>query len=107
MIGGSGIEERLLLALREVEDPELPISIIDMGLVVALEYQDGTVSLQITFTAMGCPAMDMIVDDVRARLMREPEVREVKVETVWEPIWSKARLSDDGKAQLREWGISV
>jgi metal-sulfur cluster biosynthetic enzyme len=39
--------------------------------------------------------------------MREPEVREVKVETVWEPIWSKARLSDDGKAQLREWGISV
>jgi metal-sulfur cluster biosynthetic enzyme len=107
MIGGSGIEERLLLALREVEDPELPISIIDMGLVVALEYQDGTVSLQITFTAMGCPAMDMIVDDVRARLMREPEVREVKVEIVWEPIWSKARLSDDGKAQLREWGISV
>ena len=63
--------------------------------------------VQITFTAMGCPAMDMIVDDVRARLMCEPEVRQVDVEIVWEPIWSKSRLSEEGKAQLREWGISV
>jgi metal-sulfur cluster biosynthetic enzyme len=107
MIETSGIEERLLLALRDVEDPELPISIVDMGLIVALRFLAGTVFLQITFTAMGCPAMDMIVDDARARLMREPGVRQVDVEVVWEPIWSKSRLSDDGKAQLREWGISV
>jgi metal-sulfur cluster biosynthetic enzyme len=51
--------------------------------------------------------MDMIVDDVAARLMREPDVQHVSVEVVWEPIWTKARLSEDGKAQLREWGISV
>jgi metal-sulfur cluster biosynthetic enzyme len=107
MIEPSSIEQRLLVALREVQDPELPISIVDMGLVVGLRFVAGIVHLQITFTAMGCPAMDMIVDDVRARLMREPEVQRVDIDVVWEPIWSKSRLSEDGKAQLREWGISV
>jgi phenylacetate-CoA oxygenase PaaJ subunit len=107
MIDQGAVEERLLLALRDVEDPELPISIVDMGLVVAVRYDAGTVSLKITFTAMGCPAMDMIVDDVQARLLREPDVERVDVEVVWEPIWTKARLTADGKAQLREWGISV
>jgi metal-sulfur cluster biosynthetic enzyme len=107
MIDQTTIEERLWLALRDVDDPELPINIVDMGLVVAMRYATGTVFLKITFTAMGCPAMDMILDDVRARLMLEPDVQHVNVEVVWEPIWTKARLSDDGKAQLREWGISV
>lgn len=107
MIDQSTVEQRLLFALRDVHDPELHISIVDLGLVVALRYDAGTVSMEITFTAMGCPAMDMILDDVRTRLMQEPDVHHVEIEVVWEPIWSKARLSNDGKAQLREWGISV
>jgi len=78
-----------------------------MGLVVAMRYEAGAAFVKITFTAMGCPGMDMIVDDVIARLMREPDVQRVSVEVVWEPIWTKARLSEDGKMQLREWGISV
>lgn len=100
-------EDRLIAALAEIEDPELPISIVDMGLVVAIAEEGGSVDIQITFTSMGCPAMEMIVEDVRARLMREPDIREVRVEVVWDPIWTKARLSEDGKAALREWGISV
>jgi len=101
------IEERLLGALRDVEDPELTISIVDMGLIVDLTVAAGTVDVKITFTAMGCPAMDMILDDVRARLLQEPEVEEVRIEVVWHPIWTKDRLSEDGKAQMREWGISL
>ncbi len=101
------IEERLLDALRDVEDPELTISIVDMGLIVDLAVAAGTVDVKITFTAMGCPAMDMILDDVRARLLQEPEVEEVRIEVVWHPIWTKERLSEDGKAQMREWGISL
>jgi metal-sulfur cluster biosynthetic enzyme len=107
MIDQRSMEERLMLALHDVDDPELPISIVDMGLVVAMRYEAGAVLVKITFTAMGCPGMDMIVDDVIARLMREPDVQRVRVEVVWEPIWTKDRLSEDGKAQLREWGISV
>ncbi len=107
MMVAATIEERLLAALRDVEDPELPISIVDMGLVVNLTEAAGLVDVKITFTAMGCPAMDMILDDVRARLLQEPEVEEVRIEVVWHPIWTKDRLSEDGKAQMREWGISL
>ena len=100
-------EERLLQALREVEDPELPVSVVDMGLIVDLRCNASRVEVDITFTAMGCPAMDMIIDDVRERLLREPDVEEVDVEVVWDPIWTKERLSEDARAQLREWGVSV
>jgi phenylacetate-CoA oxygenase PaaJ subunit len=97
----------LLEALRDVEDPEIPISVVDMGLIVDLRVSGGVVDVAITFTAMGCPAMEMIIDDVRARLFREPGVEEVRVDVVWEPIWTKERLTEDGKAAMREWGISV
>lgn len=101
------VEARLMCALGDVLDPELPISIVDMGLVVGLHYRVGEVFLQITFTAMGCPATEMILDDVRERLMREPDVRSVHVEIVWEPSWNRTRLTEEGRAQLLEWGISV
>lgn len=100
-------DSQLLEALRDVEDPEFPVSIVDLGLVVGLHETEGQVDVQITFTAMGCPAMEMIIDDVRARLLREPGISRVLVEVVWDPIWTKERLSEDGKMQLRAWGVSV
>ncbi|HZU68096.1 MAG TPA: metal-sulfur cluster assembly factor [Ktedonobacteraceae bacterium] len=94
-------------ALRDVEDPEIPISVVDMGLIVDIKQQDGIVALKLTFTAMGCPAMDFIMDDIRTRLLREPGVREVRIETVWDPVWTKARLSEEGIDILRTWGIAT
>jgi metal-sulfur cluster biosynthetic enzyme len=100
-------ESRLWEVLEDVEDPEFPISIVDMGLIVDLQLRDGRAEVKITFTAMGCPGMDMILEDIRERLLREPDVRGVVIDIVWDPIWTKDRLSEDGKAQLREWGISL
>jgi len=94
-------------ALREVDDPELPISIVDMGLVVALEQRGHTAALKLTFTAMGCPAMDMILDDVRARLLQVPGVERVEIEIVWEPAWTPARLTEDGRDTLHMWGLGL
>jgi len=91
-------------ALREVTDPEIPISVVDMGLIVALQQQDGRVELKLTFTAMGCPAMEFIMDDIRERLLQEPGVRAVQIEIVWEPLWTKARLSEEGVEIMRTWG---
>jgi phenylacetate-CoA oxygenase PaaJ subunit len=99
--------DRILQALRDVEDPELPISIVDMGLVVAIRPNGDEVEVDITLTAMGCPAVEMITDDIERRLLREPGIEHVQVNIVWEPIWTKDRMSEEGKAQLREWGISV
>lgn len=93
-------------ALRDVTDPELPVSVVDMGLIVDLQEQDGRVDLKLTFTAMGCPAMEFIMDDIRARLLQEPGVREVHIEVVWEPVWTRARLSAEGVDILRSWGIA-
>lgn len=94
-------------ALRDVTDPEIPISIVDMGLVVDLTARAGVVDIKLTFTAMGCPAMEFIIDDVRARLLQEPGVTEVRIDIVWDPIWSKARLSEEGIEIMRTWGISA
>jgi phenylacetate-CoA oxygenase PaaJ subunit len=93
-------------ALRDVEDPEIPISVVDMGLIIDVTQSDGIVEVTLTFTAMGCPAMDFIMDDIRERLLREPGVREVHIEIVWDPIWTKARLSEDGIDIMRTWGIA-
>jgi metal-sulfur cluster biosynthetic enzyme len=100
---------RIWWALHEVEDPEIPVSVVGMGLIVAVEYDAAvrTARLKITYTAMGCPAMDMIQDDIRARLLREPDIERVEIEVVWDPVWSRKRLSDSAKATMRELGIAV
>ena len=99
------VEARLWEALREVEDPEIPISVVGMGLIVSLRYADGVVDIELTFTAMGCPAMDFIQDDIRERLLREPDVDEVRIEIVWDPVWTRARIREESRATMRKLGI--
>ena len=98
---------RLWSALSEVEDPEIPVSVVDMGLIVSLGYEPGVAHLKLTYTAMGCPAMDMIQDDIRARLLREPDVDLVEIEVVWDPVWSNQRLSQNARETMRDLGIAV
>jgi metal-sulfur cluster biosynthetic enzyme len=78
-----------------------------MGLIVALTQHDGIVDLKLTLTAMGCPAVDFITDDIRTRLLQEPSVRKVHIEIVWDPVWTKARLSEEGIDVMRTWGVSA
>jgi metal-sulfur cluster biosynthetic enzyme len=99
------VEARLWEALREVEDPEIPISVVGMGLIVSLAYSDGVVDIELTFTAMGCPAMDFIQDDIRERLLQEPEVDEVRIEIVWDPVWTRSRIREESRETMRKLGI--
>ena len=100
---------RVWSALAEVEDPEIPVSVVDMGLIVDVGYvaDRRTVELQLTYTAMGCPAMDLIQDDIRARLLAEPGVDTVAIEVVWDPVWTPERLSARARATMRELGIAA
>src|ERR671932_588607 len=100
---------RIWRALGEIEDPEIPVSVVGMGLIVAVEYDAParTARLKITYTAMGCPAMDMIQDDIRARLLREPGVDSVEIEVVWDPVWTPQRLSAAARSTMRELGIAT
>jgi metal-sulfur cluster biosynthetic enzyme len=99
------VEARLWTALREVEDPEIPISVVGMGLIVGLSYDAGVVDVKLTFTAMGCPAMDFIQDDIRERLLQEPEVSEVRIEVVWDPVWTRAMIREEAREKMRSLGI--
>jgi metal-sulfur cluster biosynthetic enzyme len=101
------VEARLWSALREVEDPEIPISVVGMGLIVSLAYLPGTrtADLQITYTAMGCPAMEFIQDDIREALLADPDVDAVELEVVWDPVWTKSRIREESRATMRKLGI--
>lgn len=94
-------------ALHDVEDPEFPMSIVDMGLVVDIQKKDQTANVKMTFTSMGCPCIDVIMEDTRARLLQEPDVHEVDIEVVWSPVWSKKRLTERGKEIMQLYGVTI
>jgi metal-sulfur cluster biosynthetic enzyme len=101
------VEARLWDTLTHVNDPEIPVSVVGMGLIVSLSYDAGRrrAELQITFTAMGCPAMDFIEEDIREALLRDPDVDEVEIEVVWDPIWTRDRIRADARETMRRLGI--
>ena len=101
------LEARVWSALAEINDPEMPVSLVDLGIVYGIEVGEGIVRVRLTFTAMGCPASDMIMGDIRERLLAEPGIEDVRLDVVWDPPWTSARLSDDGREALRAWGLSV
>ena len=101
------MSERLWAALSEVQDPEMPVNLVDLGVIYGITERDGVVDVDLTFTAMGCPASDFILDDVRERLLREQGVREVRINIVWNPPWTAARLTQEGRDALEAWGLAV
>jgi len=98
---------RLWAALAEVQDPEMPVNLVDLGVIYAINEGDGVVEVDLTFTAMGCPASDFILDDVRERLLREEGVREVRINVVWSPPWTASRMTQAGRDALEAWGLAV
>jgi metal-sulfur cluster biosynthetic enzyme len=91
-------------ALREVLDPEYPISLVDLGLIRGIEVDGAVARIKLTYTCMGCPAMDMIQDDVRDRLLEMNGIDEVEIEVVWE-TWSRKDITPLGRKQLKQVGV--
>ena len=100
------VEGKIWEALRHVEDPEIPISVVGMGLIVSLAYgaHERAVDIELTFTAMGCPAMDFIQDDIREACLGVDGVDEVEIEVVWE-TWSRKDITPLGRKQLKDVGV--
>jgi len=94
-------------ALAEVTDPEMPLSIVDMGLIYNVRVDRGHVEVDMTFTAIACPAMDMLISDVKEKVNELPGVASVKVNVVWNPPWTKSRLSEQGRDILQSFGVAV
>lgn len=94
-------------ALEQVNDPEFPISVVDLGLIYGIRRQGSVVEVDLTFTATACPCMEFIRTDVRERLLQEPGVTEVRINEVWDPPWTRERMTAHGLAVLRRFGVAA
>lgn len=92
-------------SLKQCMDPEVPISIVDLGLVYGINITDtNDVNIRMTMTTKGCPLHETLVSDVTRFAKKVPGVNNVNVDIVWDPPWSMERLSDEAKATLRSMG---
>jgi len=86
--------------LRECYDPEIPINIVDLGLIYDIEIEAGTVKVAMTLTAPGCPLAGSITEDVRRKLLEVEGVQKAEVELVWDPPWSPERISEETRETM-------
>jgi FeS assembly SUF system protein len=94
-------EEAIVAALRSVHDPEIPVNIYDLGLIYKLDRADnGNVAIDMTLTAPACPVAGEMPGQVAQAVAAVPGVGEVEVHLVWEPPWTKDRMSEDAKLAL-------
>ena len=93
-------EETVRAALRNVKDPELDMSIVELGLVYDVEATDGDVRVKMTLTSPGCPAGPMITNDAYRVIRALEGVRDVNIEIVWEPYWTPERIDPKVRAMM-------
>lgn len=94
-------------ALRSVVDPEIPsCSIVDLGMIARTHVDDDSIEVDLLPTFIGCPARHVIGEDVRSALNQIASGRRIQVEFVLDPPWTTDRVTDAGKAALKEYGIS-
>ena len=99
-------DARIWEALGQVTDPEYALSIVDLGLVYDVQVADGEVRVTVTFTSIGCPAIDMILEDIGAAVRAVPAVRAVRLDVVWTPPWTKDRVTARGRRVLAMYGVA-
>jgi metal-sulfur cluster biosynthetic enzyme len=95
------VKDSIMGALELVVDPELGIDVVNLGLVYDVEMdEEGNTTVTMTLTSMGCPLAGTIVDQVKAALAEIPEVKSTEVNIVWNPPWTKDRMSRYAKIAL-------
>jgi metal-sulfur cluster biosynthetic enzyme len=97
--------DELREALKEVYDPEIPINVVDLGLLYKLEEHDGIVDIDLTLTSPHCPIGDQIAEQVRETVRTLPGISAVNVKLVFEPLWSKDMITADGRLQASMLGL--
>ena len=96
------VEERIVEVLKTVYDPEIPANIYDLGLIYRVDYyeEDGSLDIDMTLTAPGCPLADFIMEDVRQKVLCVEGVKTAQVNLVFEPEWTQDMMSDEAKMDL-------
>ena len=95
------LERDIIMALRQVYDPEIPVNIYDLGLIYEIKVDEGhNVFIKMTLTAPNCPMADYVVDQVKTAREDVPGVVTATIELVFEPVWDKSRMSEEALVEL-------
>jgi len=97
---GDTLREAVIAALREIYDPEIPVNIHDLGLIYAVEIDEGHVTITMTLTTPHCPVAESMPGEVEMRVLAVPGVATCDVNLVWDPPWSPASMSDEARLEL-------
>ena len=92
--------EQVYEVLRNCYDPEIPVNLVDLGLIYGVKIDDDNVNVVMTLTARGCPAHSFISEQVREEVAKIAGVKSANVQVVWDPPWSISRLSEAARKQL-------
>ena len=95
------IERDIIMALRQVYDPEIPVNVYDLGLIYEIRVnEEHEVYIQMTLTAPNCPMADYVMEQVKAAVEDVPGVVKVTIDLVFEPVWDKSRMSEEALVEL-------
>lgn len=98
--GGDVVEDDVWLALKQVFDPEIPVNIVDLGLVYSIVPNGSSVSITMTLTSPGCGMGPVITEDAQRSVLSIPNVKDVDINMVFDPPWSDENMTDDAKLEL-------
>jgi FeS assembly SUF system protein len=93
-------EDQVIEVLRECYDPEIPVNIVDLGLIYGIDIHPQRVDVKMTLTALGCPLAGEVMSDVRDHLLTLPGVQDAGVELVYEPPWTPDRMTEEARWEL-------
>lgn len=93
-------KEEILETLKECYDPEIPVNIVDLGLVYDIKIKSRAVHIKMTLTALGCPLSGTIIEDMKQRVVSLKGVKDVDVEIIFDPPWSPDKMSDEARKIL-------
>lgn len=95
------IERDIIMALRQVYDPEIPVNVYDLGLIYEIKVnEEHEVYIQMTLTAPNCPMADYVMEQVKTAVEDVPGVVSAKIDLVFEPVWDKSRMSEEALVEL-------
>ena len=94
------VEKNIVLALKQVYDPEIPVNIYDLGLIYEIQVNEGKATIKMTLTAPNCPMVDELLENVYDAVMMVYGIEDVAIELTFDPPWSKERMSEEALLEL-------
>ena len=95
------VEHDIVLTLKNIYDPEIPVNIYDLGLIYEIDFDpEGVANIRMTLTAPNCPMADYVMEQVKTAVEDVPGVVSVKIDLVFDPVWDKSRMSEEALVEL-------